>query len=190
MDAFAYRNEKGFCTMKTDSGELDRDIENARRRNAVAQLAMAEKLATVEKQIRETVAGAQSAINNVKGTILDTADSVKRIFDVPYQTRRHPWLAFGSAVLVGYLLGGRGGKVRVSKRNSFEYGADPYPHLQQGLASGVLNQFKGEIGSLRSAAIGAIITALWEIAKQSLSAPGGQHDSHEVSPPRQTGKPV
>src|SRR6266480_1392341 len=100
--------------MKTDSGELDRDIENARRRNAVAQLAMAEKLATVEKQIRETVAGAQSAINNVKG----------------------------------------------------------------------------EIGSLRSAAIGAIITALWKIAKQSLSAPGGQHDSHEVSPPRQTGKPV
>jgi hypothetical protein len=185
VDAFAYRNEKGFCTVKTDSGELDRDIENARRRNAVAQLAMAEKLETVEKQIRETVAGAQSAINNVKGTILDTADSVKRAFDVPYQTRRHPWLAFSSAVLVGYLLGGRGGKGRVSKRNSFEYGADSYRHqVQQGLASGVLNQFKGEIGSLRSAAIGAIITALWEIAKQSLSAPGGQHDSHEVSPPR------
>jgi len=35
----------------------------------------------------------------------------------------------------------------------------------------MLNQFKGEIGSLRSAAVGAIITALWEIAKQSLAAP-------------------
>ena len=68
--------------MKTDSDELDRDIDNARRRSAAAQLAIAEKLETVEKQIRETVAGTQSAINdvvtNVKSTISDTTNSVKR----------------------------------------------------------------------------------------------------------------
>jgi hypothetical protein len=186
---------KRILHMKTDSDELDRDIDNARRRSAAAKLAIAEKLETVEKQIRETVVGTQSAINdvviNVKGTISDTADSVKRTFDVPYQTRQHPWLAFGSAVLVGYLLGGRGGKARVSKRNGIEYGTDPYRHqVQQGLASGVLNQFKGEIGSLRSAAVGAIITALWEVAKQSMSAPNEHSARHEVSPPRSTGKPV
>jgi len=178
--------------MKTDSDELDRDIDNARRRSAAAQLAIAEKLETVEKQIRETVAGTQSAIDevvtNVKSTISDTANSVKRTFDVPYQTRRHPWLAFGSAVLVGYLLGGRNGKTGVSKRNRFNYGADPYRNqVQEGLASGVLNQFKGEIGSLRSAAVGAIVTALWEIAKQSLSTPNGHTARHDVSPPRQHG---
>lgn len=39
--------------MKTDSDELDRDIDNARRRSAAAQLAIAEKLETVEKQIRK-----------------------------------------------------------------------------------------------------------------------------------------
>lgn len=181
--------------MKTDSDELDREIDNARRRIAAAQLAMAEKLETVEKQIGDTVAGAQSAINdvltNVKGTISDTADSVKRTFDLPHQTRRHPWLVFGSAVLAGYLLGGHGGKTRVSKRNGFDYSADPSRHQpQQGLASGVLNQLKGDMGSLRSAAVGAIITALWKIAKQSLSAPNGQTGKHEISRPTQTGKPV
>ena len=103
--------------MKMDSNKLDQDIDNARRRIVAAQLAMAEKLETLEKQIGETVAGAQSAIsnvlNNVKDTVSDTADSVKRTFDLPYQTRQHPWLMFGSAVLVGYMLGGRGGKPRI-----------------------------------------------------------------------------
>ena len=181
--------------MKMDSNELDRDIDNARRRSAAAQLAIAKKLETVEKQIRETVAGTQSAISDVvttvKGTISDTADSVKRTFDVPYQIRQHPGLAFGSAILVGYLLGGRGGKARVSKTDGIEYGADLHRHqVQQGLASGVLNHFKGEIGSLRSAAVGAIITALWEIAKQSMSAPNQRSARHEISPPKSTGKPV
>src|SRR5207248_6233201 len=61
-------------------------IDNARRRIVAAQLAKAEKLETVEKQIGETVAGAQSAIsdvlNNVKDTVSDTADSVKRTFNL------------------------------------------------------------------------------------------------------------
>jgi hypothetical protein len=72
--------------MKTDSDNLDH-IDNARRRIAAAQLAMAEKLEFVEKQIGETVAGAQSAIrdvlNNVKDTVSDTGNSVKRAFDLP-----------------------------------------------------------------------------------------------------------
>ena len=178
--------------MKMDSNKLDQDIDNARRRIVAAQLAMAEKLETVEKQIGETVAGAQSAIsdvlNNVKDTVSDTGNSVKRAFDLPYQTRRHPWLMFGSAVLVGYMLGGRGSKPRIGKRNGYESDADPYRHqVQQGLATGVLNQFKGEIGSLRGAAVGAIVTALWEIAKQSLSTPNGHTARHDVSPPRQHG---
>jgi len=181
--------------MTTDSDKLERDIDHARKRSAGAQLAMAEKLESVEKQVRETVAGAQSAIDDVvtsvKGTISDTADSVKRTFDLPYQTRQHPWLAFGGAVLAGYWLGGRGDKTRTAKRNDVDDSGDPYrQQIQQGLASGVLNQFKGEIGSLRSAAVGAIITALWEIAKQSLSAPNGHSGRHEISRPRPTGKSV
>ena len=65
--------------MKTDSDELDRDIDNARIRSAAAQLAIAEKLENVEKQIRETVAGTQSAIDdvvtNVKSTVSDTTET-------------------------------------------------------------------------------------------------------------------
>lgn len=179
--------------MTTDSEQLEREIDQARRRIATAQTAMAEKLEFVEKHVRETVTGAQSAIDDVvthvKGTISDTADTVKRSFDVPHQTRRHPWLAVGSAVLLGYLLGGRGSSMRASKRNSV--GTDPYGHqFQQGLSNGVLNQFKGEIGSLRSAAVGAIITALWEIAKQSLSQADGHKGKHENSRSTQTGRPA
>lgn len=180
--------------MKTDSADLDRDIEDTRKRIAAAQLAMVDKLETMEKQIRDTVTGAQSAIDdvvtNVKGTISDTADSVKRTFDVPYQTRQHPWLVMGSSVVIGYLLGGRGG-ARGRKEDRFDDRADlNRRNLQKGMASGVLNQFKGEIGSLRSAAVGAIITALWEVAKQSLSAPNGQTGSAEISKPKQNGKTV
>ena len=180
--------------MTTDSEQLEREIDQARRRLAAAQTAIAEKLEIVEKQVRDTVAGAQSAIDdvvtNVKGTVSDTTDTLKRSFDVPYQTRRHPWLAFGSAVLVGYLLGGRGGSMRASRQNRFDRD-DPYRHqLQQGISSGVLSQFKGEIGSLRSAAVGAIITALWEIAKQSLSQPDGHKGKREISRSAPTGNPA
>ena len=97
----------------------------------------------------------------------------------------------GSSLVIGYLLGGRGGATKERKGDRFDDRADLYPrHLQKGMASGVLNQFKGEIGSLRSAAVGAIITALWEVAKQSLSAPNGQTGSAEISKPKQNGKTV
>jgi len=47
--------------MTTDAEQLDREIDQARRRLAAAQMAIAEKLEIVEKQVRDTVAGAQSA---------------------------------------------------------------------------------------------------------------------------------
>jgi len=180
--------------MKADSKDLDRDIDNARQRIAAAQLAMAEKLEGVEKQIRDTVAGAESAVDDVvssvKGTISETVHSVKRTFDLPHQTREHPWLVVGGSVLVGYLLGGRTGTTRIAKVNRVNHSDDSCrQQLQQGLAGGVLNQFKGEIGSLRSAAVGAIVTALWEMAKQSLSASNGQTRPHETQQRGQTNKP-
>ena len=157
-------------------------------------MAMAEKLEVVEKQVRETVTGAQSAIDdvvtNVKGTISETAETVRRGLDLPYQTRRHPWLAFGSAVLVGFVLGGRGASARASKRT--DNAGDPFGHqVRQGISTGVLKQFSGEIGSLRSAAVGAIVTALWEIAKQSLSqSDDSKQQKRGVYRSRKIAKPV
>jgi hypothetical protein len=180
--------------MKTDSDELDREIDTARRRIAAAQSAMAEKLEGVEKQIRDTVAGAESAVDDVvssvKGTISETVHSVKQTFDLPYQTREHPWLVLGGSVLVGFLIGGRRGATRIGKSERVNDSDDPYrQQLQRGVAGGVLNQFKGEIGSLRSAAVGAIVTALWEMAKQSLSASNGPSRPRENQQRGQTDKP-
>ena len=82
--AFPGRDEKGLHSMTTDSEQLDREIDQARRRIAAAQMAIAEKLEIVEKQVRDTVAGAQSAIDdvvtNVKGTDFGHHGFLKRSF--------------------------------------------------------------------------------------------------------------
>jgi hypothetical protein len=159
--------------MKIDPDELDREIDQARRRTAAAQAAMAEGLEAAERKIRDTVASTESVVedvlSNVKSSISESVDSVKRTFDLPYQTQRHPWLIFGGSVLAGYVLGGRSA-TRVTQGN--------------GVGS------KGEIGSLRSAAMGAIITAVWEIGKQFMSARNGQSDRHKSARSRRNEKLV
>jgi hypothetical protein len=46
---------------------------------------------------------------NVKETVADTVETVRRTSDVRYQVDQHPWLLFGGATLAGYLLGSWGG---------------------------------------------------------------------------------
>lgn len=161
--------------MMSRSDDIERVIEDTRRRMDATQSAMTEKLEMLEQQIRETVDDAHSAVEdvviNVKETISDTADAIKRTFDISYQTERHPWVVFSASVLVGYLLGNRRGK---SFSRSFPPGEnfddESYrQHRQRRLTSGVLNQFGNEIGSLKGAVVTAVIGALWKMAKQALS---------------------
>ncbi|HVO94843.1 MAG TPA: hypothetical protein VMT22_18470 [Terriglobales bacterium] len=137
----------------------------------------------MEKQIRETVTGAPSAIDgvvaNVQDTIGNRAGSAQRTFGVPYQIHRHPWASFAGAVALGYWIGGRNGRLRLAGENRFDSGPDRYRgELRHGLANGVVGQFIGEIGSLRSALVGAIVTVLWEVVKDSLSTQG-EHSRKE-----------
>ena len=72
-----------------------------------------ETVDTTVETMRQTVDGAQSSVEDIaehmKRTVGDTVATVKRTFDLPYQVDHHPWLMFGGALLVGYLLGSRGG---------------------------------------------------------------------------------
>ena len=63
--------------------------------------------------VRQGVAGAQASVEaiveNVQGTVEDTIATAQRTFDLPSQVEQHPWPMVGGALLVGYMLGSRGG---------------------------------------------------------------------------------
>ena len=65
------------------------------------------------KQIQETVEGTKSAVDtiieSVKLTVDETIERVKTtadLADLIDQVQQHPWLMLGSAILLGYILGG------------------------------------------------------------------------------------
>ncbi len=113
--------------MDQRASDTRRDIEGARA-------AMTEKIGMVEgraqetmegvkstvdqamegfKQVQDTVEGAKSAVDtiieSVKLTVDDTIERVKTtadLADLIDQVQQHPWLMVGSAILLGYILGG------------------------------------------------------------------------------------
>jgi ElaB/YqjD/DUF883 family membrane-anchored ribosome-binding protein len=143
---------------------------------------------TTVEAVRQGVEGAQSSVDeiveNVKDTVGDTVATVQRTFNLPSQVEHHPWLMLSGSVLVGYLLGSRGGGRRsaavsthdtrlspasTTAASSSEPSARPQP--QQGMGSGVLAQFKDEIALIKGAAMGAVISTLRDMVKQALLPP-------------------
>jgi ElaB/YqjD/DUF883 family membrane-anchored ribosome-binding protein len=144
---------------------------------------------TTVAAVKQTVEGAQASVEglveNVKGTVGETVEAVQRTFDLHHQMEQHPWLLFGGATLVGYLLGrgGSGGtSAAVSTNNdtrlssvspipasSSESPTRPQP--QQGTGSRDLGWFTDEIAAIKSAAVGAVVSTLWGMFKQALPPP-------------------
>jgi ElaB/YqjD/DUF883 family membrane-anchored ribosome-binding protein len=65
------------------------------------------------KQVQDTVEGAKSAVDtiieSIKLTVDETIERVKTtadLADLIDQVQQHPWLMVGSAILLGYILGG------------------------------------------------------------------------------------
>jgi ElaB/YqjD/DUF883 family membrane-anchored ribosome-binding protein len=100
------------------------DIEGTRT-------AMTEKIDMIENRMHETMQGTQSTIDNimdsvkrvqgtveeakstvdniietVKYTMDETIERVKYTTDLIEQVNQNPWIMFGSAVLIGYVLSG------------------------------------------------------------------------------------
>jgi hypothetical protein len=136
--------------------------------------------------VRQGVAGTQASVGemveHVKGTVGETVATVKRTFDLPSQTEQHPWPMVGGAVLVGYMLSKWGGghssaagptaqrATEASKSGSppASRASSAHPQLQQGIGSGILDQFKDEIAGLKSVAVGAMMSTLSAMFQQAM----------------------
>jgi ElaB/YqjD/DUF883 family membrane-anchored ribosome-binding protein len=157
--------------------------------------------------VRQGVAGAQSSVEEiveqVKGTIGETAATMQRTLDLPAQMEQHPWSMFGGAMFVGYLLGSwsdsrqaagpTAARAPAAVRYSSSHSAAPASvgaaPSQPGLVSDVLGQLQDkmqdEVSTLKSAAVGAVMSTLRAMVKQAVpvlapyldqarTRPGGQ----------------
>jgi ElaB/YqjD/DUF883 family membrane-anchored ribosome-binding protein len=136
--------------------------------------------------VRQGVAGTQAAVGemveHVKGTVEETVATVQRTFDLPSQTEQHPWPMVGGAVLVGYMLGRWGGghpsaagptaerATEASRSGSppASRASSARPQPQQGIGSGILDQFKDEIAGLKGVAVGAVMSTLSAMFQQAM----------------------
>jgi hypothetical protein len=137
---------------------------------------MADKADDIRQQIkkgRQDIADTRSAITEKLGILEDrvqeTVDGVKHAFDLQYQVKQRPWLMFGGSVLVGYVLGPRGG----GSSAAADTPSEPFAHAQpqQSIVSEVRNQVKNDLATIKGAAFGAVISTLWAMAKQVLLPP-------------------
>jgi len=136
--------------------------------------------------VRQGVAGTQASVGemveHVKGTVEETVATVKRACDLPSQTEQHPWPMVGGAVLVGYMLGRWGGghpsaagptaerATEASRSGSptASGASSARPQPQQGIVSGILEQFQDEIAGIKSVAVGAVMSTLSAMFRQAM----------------------
>lgn len=100
---------------------MENETELIRHQMLETRTALSDKLEALQEQVLATVEGTtqsvtetvqtvqeavQDTVSTVSESVQDTVDSVKRTFDIPEQVQKHPWLALGGAVAVGF-VGGR-----------------------------------------------------------------------------------
>ena len=148
---------------------------------------MADKADDIRQQIkkgRQDIADTRSAITEKLGILEDrvqeAVDGVKHTFDLHYQVKQRPWLMFGGSVLVGYVLGPRGGGSSATSDTPSELFAHAQP--QRSIVSEVRNQVKNDLATIKGAAFGAVISTLWAMAKQVLLPPARQIDGAITKP--------
>lgn len=139
---------------------------------------MADKADDIRQEIRrhrQDIAESRSAISE-KLTILEdrvqeAVDGVKHTFDVRYQVKRRPWLMFSVSLLAGYALGRRGAAPCTTTGTVNARSAQAQP--QSSVASEVKSHVKDELAAIKGAAVGAVISTLWAMAKQVLLPAAG-----------------
>ena len=168
-------------------------------------------LVAVRQGVAGAQASVAGIVEHVQGTVEDTVATVQRTFDLPSQVKHHPWPMLGGALLVGYMLGSWGGgrmSAAGSTRDTPSFAAGPTaardadasssgsppvsqalssrPQPQQGIVSGVLDQLKDEmkdeIASLKSVAVGAVMSTLREMFKHTISTLAPHTESAVTKP--------
>jgi hypothetical protein len=93
---------------------MDDSPEIIRQQMEMTKSQLSEKLESLELQVAETVQSTSTAVNATVSAVQDTVEtvtdavqdavhSVSNAFDVRRQFDKHPWLALGGAVVLGYV---------------------------------------------------------------------------------------
>jgi len=95
---------------------VDNELEVIREQMHNTSASLADKLETLETQVRgmvgtasETVSEVAGTVKEVVGNVTETVENVAETFNISKQVERHPWpavgVALGVGLLSGYLLG-------------------------------------------------------------------------------------
>jgi hypothetical protein len=119
----------------------------------------------------------EDTIANVKATVHETVDTVKRTFDIEYQVSRHPFgcmtATLASGFVIGYLMGG-------PRRREFA-GAPICPPESLSLPEPVASRM-GSMATLRPSGVGPVLQSESAPAQQESTRFLGKFDSelHKV----------
>jgi hypothetical protein len=146
---------------------------------------LTEKLDALENKVMGSVEEATTAVkdtvSSVKETMHDASESVKDAVDIPAQVERHPWLAFGGAILGGYLVTSMLMRDRPSASapsKSFtltpprnppdEPQPSPQPTSAPSARSGLLGALEPELRHLKGLALGVTLGTVREMVAKDV----------------------
>ena len=125
------------------------------------------------RKSRQDIADTRSALTQkltmLEGRLQETAETVKHTVDLDYHVKQRPWLMFGGSLLAGYALGRRCGVSSATADTSNAPAAPAQP--QHSIVSAVSSQVRDDLATLKGAAMAAVISTLWAMAKQVLLPP-------------------
>jgi len=104
---------------------------------AEANTAVAETVENVKETVENVKDAFQETVDTVKEKVEETVESVKNAFDLSQQWDRHPWALMGGAVALGYLGGYLLGTTRTSSSRGERRAGSYVPSSSR--AEGVVN---------------------------------------------------
>jgi len=142
--------------------------------------------ATVAETVENVRGTVQDTVASMKDSIESTLGSVKDTFDLPLQTRRHPWAVMSGSVFAGFMLG----SLLPPRRSSWAPAKPSYtpatpapvpPNLladrsppvaakerKPSFLAGIMEHFDAEIQQLKGVAIGAAAAMVRDLLKDKI----------------------
>jgi ElaB/YqjD/DUF883 family membrane-anchored ribosome-binding protein len=168
---------------------VDRELEVIRDEMEQTRASLADKLGTLENQVRETVSGASEAVSStvegvkeVVSNVTDTVESVTETLNISKQVEQHPWAAVGIAVATGFIasqLIGRSSRSdserAAEESRRYEPTAEPRltPYLEPAPAPAPTPQPRQEEESSMLSGLESMLPDLKGIGNTVVSALGG-----------------
>ena len=156
---------------------------------------VAQTVETVTDSVQETVETVKDTIEETLAAVKNSVGAVKRFFDVPMHVDRHPWIALGGSLAIGYMIGQfvsartRGRPTRnhdnsarqellasAVSNNSQSNGHHSEWQVSQN-SGGLLERFEPELSKLNGLAIGALMGVVRDMVVKT----AGRNLSQSVS---------